>query len=289
MSDEDAFLAAIATAPDEDTPRLAYADWLDEHDRPTRAEFIRTQIEIARKEHLPRAVLHRYADLFKRNQDLIEFHRGDLLGPLAALPAGAVREFRRGFASQVSLAVGDFLAHADQLAAARPLPRVTVSRVAARLGEFVRSPHLGCVTRLELYSAALEGAFLWPGDADVIAGAQRLTRLDALDLEGCRVNDDHLDLASRCAFPALTDLDLSNNELTDYGVENLLATGWPRHLTRLVLGGNPIGDDGAFDLAERWPAGDADKLTYLNLRFTNVGPRGQQALLARFGGRLDLF
>lgn len=289
MSAEDALLSAIAAAPDEDTPRLAYADWLDEHDRPVRAEFLRAQIEIARKEHLPRAVLNRYVDLFKRNQDLIEFHRDELLGPLAALPAGAVREFRRGFAAEVSLVVGDFLAHAEVLAAARPLPKVTVSRAAGLLGEFVRSPHLGCVTRLELYSEPPAGGFLWPGEADVIAGARRLTRLEVLDLEACGINDDRLDLVARCAFPALTDLDLSNNELTDYGVENLLATGWPRHLTRLVLGGNPIGDDGALDLAERWPAGDADKLTSLNLRFTNVGPRGQQALLARFGGRLDLF
>jgi uncharacterized protein (TIGR02996 family) len=40
-----AFLRAIGTAPDENTPRLAYADWLDEHgstdaDR-ARAEFLR--------------------------------------------------------------------------------------------------------------------------------------------------------------------------------------------------------------------------------------------------------
>ena len=61
MSDEDALLAAIAAHPDEDTPRLMYADWLDEHGQPVRAEFIRVQIELARKEHLPRAVLNRYA------------------------------------------------------------------------------------------------------------------------------------------------------------------------------------------------------------------------------------
>jgi uncharacterized protein (TIGR02996 family) len=40
-SDEAHLLAAIAEAPDEDTPRLVYADWLDEHDQPERAEFSR--------------------------------------------------------------------------------------------------------------------------------------------------------------------------------------------------------------------------------------------------------
>ena len=39
-------LAAIAAHPEEDTPRLAYADWLDEHGFPIRAEFIRIQCEI---------------------------------------------------------------------------------------------------------------------------------------------------------------------------------------------------------------------------------------------------
>ena len=42
------FLRAIAAHPDDDTPRLVFADWLDEHDHPERAEFIRLQIELAR-------------------------------------------------------------------------------------------------------------------------------------------------------------------------------------------------------------------------------------------------
>src|SRR5262245_2593359 len=42
------FLAAIRAAPDDDTPRLVYADWLDEHGDPDRAEFIRVQVELAR-------------------------------------------------------------------------------------------------------------------------------------------------------------------------------------------------------------------------------------------------
>jgi uncharacterized protein (TIGR02996 family) len=60
MSDEAALLKAIIANPDEDTPRLAYADWLDEHGGPMpgvldagpnsaadRAEFIRVQCRLA--------------------------------------------------------------------------------------------------------------------------------------------------------------------------------------------------------------------------------------------------
>jgi uncharacterized protein (TIGR02996 family) len=48
MSTGEALLAAIRSAPDDDVPRLVYADWLDEHDDPDRAEFIRVQIAMNR-------------------------------------------------------------------------------------------------------------------------------------------------------------------------------------------------------------------------------------------------
>jgi len=48
MTDHDALLAAICNEPDEDTPRLALADWLDENDEPERAAFVRAQIDLAR-------------------------------------------------------------------------------------------------------------------------------------------------------------------------------------------------------------------------------------------------
>src|SRR5262245_53285184 len=50
MSERDAFIQAIIQAPDDDLPRLIYADWLDEHGESDRAEFVRVQIERARLE-----------------------------------------------------------------------------------------------------------------------------------------------------------------------------------------------------------------------------------------------
>jgi uncharacterized protein (TIGR02996 family) len=49
----DDFLRAVLAAPDDDTPRLAFADWLDEHGEPERAEFIRVQCRLARLGHDP--------------------------------------------------------------------------------------------------------------------------------------------------------------------------------------------------------------------------------------------
>ena len=44
-SDGDALFRAICEQPREDTPRLIYADWLQENGKPERAEFIRLQCE----------------------------------------------------------------------------------------------------------------------------------------------------------------------------------------------------------------------------------------------------
>lgn len=44
-SDGDALFRAICELPAEDTPRLMYADWLQENGQPERAEFIRLQCE----------------------------------------------------------------------------------------------------------------------------------------------------------------------------------------------------------------------------------------------------
>ena len=43
------FLAAVCAAPADDTARLVYADWLEENGDPSRAEFIRVQVELARQ------------------------------------------------------------------------------------------------------------------------------------------------------------------------------------------------------------------------------------------------
>src|SRR5688572_16281574 len=47
MSDGPALLRAVIDNPSEDTPRLVFADWLDEHDEEDRAEFIRAQVRLA--------------------------------------------------------------------------------------------------------------------------------------------------------------------------------------------------------------------------------------------------
>jgi uncharacterized protein (TIGR02996 family) len=48
MSDEDTFVHNILNNPEDDTTRLVFADWLEEHDQVAHAELIRIQCELAR-------------------------------------------------------------------------------------------------------------------------------------------------------------------------------------------------------------------------------------------------
>lgn len=43
MTERESLLRAVCENPDDDTPRLVFADWLDEHGDPAWAEFIRLQ------------------------------------------------------------------------------------------------------------------------------------------------------------------------------------------------------------------------------------------------------
>lgn len=84
---DDALMRSIRAAPDDDAPRLIYADWLDEHDQPERAEFVRVQCELSREypdevagkrgDHLLRSAGGRYCLLRERERGLAEHHSKD--------------------------------------------------------------------------------------------------------------------------------------------------------------------------------------------------------------------
>src|SRR5262245_27966022 len=115
MSDEDALLAAITAQSDEDTPRLAYADWLDEHADATpdpelarvRAEFSRVQVERLRCPYWLPDHTERYAQLSRREQAIQSRYTAALLGPAAA-PGEIEVGFSRGFPC-LRMRVGMFL------------------------------------------------------------------------------------------------------------------------------------------------------------------------------------
>jgi uncharacterized protein (TIGR02996 family) len=98
------FLQAIFAAPDEDTDRLVYADWLEETGEPVwvdRAEFIRVQIE---RFHLRNRSKNRKARLLAREAELLALRRDAWLGPWAGLAPWLV--FQRGIPDRLRAVAG---------------------------------------------------------------------------------------------------------------------------------------------------------------------------------------
>lgn len=117
MSAEPALLSAVRDRPDDDTPRLAYADWLDDGGDAARAEFVRVQVALAR---LPDAHPDRPA-LEDREHDLLAAHEPAWLG----VPADAVFEWEweRGFLNEVACGPAALLDHGPDLFARHPVRR----------------------------------------------------------------------------------------------------------------------------------------------------------------------
>src|SRR5947199_487789 len=125
MNERDALLRAICANPDDDTSRLVFADWLDEHAEPERAEFIRVQIELARGVENPA--------LKEREKVLLAAHRDEWEQPFRQFEVeGSFREFiyalhfRRGFVWGIEVNDEEqrFANHATELFALAPIQRV---------------------------------------------------------------------------------------------------------------------------------------------------------------------
>ncbi|MBN9122595.1 MAG: TIGR02996 domain-containing protein [Planctomycetes bacterium] len=126
-SDFEGLLRAVFANPDDDTPRLVFADFLEENDQPDRAAFIRYQCEQARLKpqskrgrELTKLVRPLLAKLRKEIEPLpegieYEFDRGFMrisgylgaLGDLGALPARFARLFRDGWVESVGAGLYD--------------------------------------------------------------------------------------------------------------------------------------------------------------------------------------
>src|SRR5262245_3628070 len=110
-NDEEALLQAIRDDPEDDAPRLVYADWLEEHRQPERAEFIRVQCELAGCPAEP----GRLRELQERESALLNAHEKSWLEPLArildpsVLQTSTARVLKRLFLRRWKLPSADVL------------------------------------------------------------------------------------------------------------------------------------------------------------------------------------
>ena len=159
-----ALLRTIIDNPDDDVPRLVYADWLEDHGQTERAEFIRAQVEMAHLlregQDVPQAIRLR-----SRQTELLARHEREWFREFRTFARSWT--FDRGFIGYVSMEARDFADHADFLFENTPLQRLRLARLGKHLPEVIASPYLRRLTHLYLHEPAgarvdllLEGAML---------------------------------------------------------------------------------------------------------------------------------
>jgi uncharacterized protein (TIGR02996 family) len=207
MSDQTALLRAIAAHPDEDTPRLAYADVLDEHGNAARAAFVRGQVELAR---LAADSPHRREVAFRCRQ-LLDAHEENWLEPRDAFSFDW--NWSRGFVETFTTTPADLDVQDAALFRTHPFRRLWLWELDGRA----------------------DGLHLVPAD----------NRLTALDLIGNNLNVVQLKkLAKTTHFPHLRELGLMFNDLRDTAVKVLCGEPFFQRLNLIRLGANPFTDRG---------------------------------------------
>jgi uncharacterized protein (TIGR02996 family) len=299
MTDSRAALyRAICANPDEDTPRLAYADLVEEEGNAAHAAFIRAQIAIARvPTHDPLFIATRTFD-----PDVLNGHA--MTHALPPVPDGFgwhAFEFRRGFAWKVGVRSSTAFTAEPAIFEAAPIRALSIGVGGRSETEVLADwPLLERIERLE-YSTAHFGA----DEADRLGHSPYTTRLTELAFDYAGISSEGLEALARSPlFPRLTSLDLrstamppalladalgairergalvgltlASNRITSIDAEHLFALPALQGLTRLDLSDNPrLGPVGALALAE---SGIATGLDSLDLERTHPGVPGMRAL-----------
>jgi uncharacterized protein (TIGR02996 family) len=214
MTHDEAFLQDILEHPHDDTPRLIYADWLEDHGGEARAEFIRLQLLLTAHGGSDERDA---AEMRGRAEQLLRDHDEDLAGPVIGELARGW-EFHRGLVHAITIEAETLLRHADDLFRSAPIRHLRLLDARDHLRELVACPHL--------------------------------TQLTSLDLTANHVGDAGMRLLAMTGFLApLTELVLRTNSLGPEAVRSLTGSRHLKRLRKLDLRWNKIGDPGAEALA----------------------------------------
>lgn len=266
VNHEHALLREIVEFPEDDGPRLIYADWLDERDRP-RGEFIRLQFALAENRHAP----HERVEIEARARHLLACHASAWLGPLRRHLESWT--FRRGFVERIKLSIDTFLDHAEDLRGAFPLQEIVLTGASERLHELAATPKLAGLRGLGFERTWLAHR------AAMLADSAHLASLRRLDLRNNGIGTAALaELAHSGALPSLRQLALGRNTaLRDDGMRILLDSPLAEQLRDVDLSGCRLTDASVRRLATSpWLA----RLELLDLRGNSISLAGYEALLA---------
>lgn len=237
MNDRDALLAAVLASPDDDVPRLVFADWLEETGHPAdaaRAHYIRHQVEATRfPPDSAGSLLHARAAAAHRGSFFDEADQA--LGETAHEHGVAVIR-RRGFVDELRIggATSRILPGCSGLFGVAPVRLLDMAAPADPFGRIEHGEWLGRLRELRVrcqYGARDEGT-------NAVAGCRWLKGLVRLNLSRNGLSDawvvEFVRRFDRSAFAtSLRELDLSRNfGITNAGASALTAA---RGLDGLML------------------------------------------------------
>jgi uncharacterized protein (TIGR02996 family) len=237
------FFNGIKENPDDDTPRLIIADWLEERGNTADA---------ARGEYLRLSVLrHRLSpddptyDLLKRREaELFTEYRWMWLGPL--VDAAKWWTFERGMIQitiQAEKLTSPEVRAWTQTPAALWVDALALSElVSANRSELARCQLLAEINFLDLSANHNEQTI---GILNLAVRAESLRFLTSLCLTRCRLSPIHvISLAGYIELPRLKILDLRNNQLYDAAARLLAESPNLKNLAELRLGHNRFTAEG---------------------------------------------
>jgi uncharacterized protein (TIGR02996 family) len=295
MSDGKALLAVIWEHPHEDTPRLVYADWLQETGKPVnvaRAEFIRVQCELARldEDDPKRPVLE------KRERSLLRKHQKDWIKDLpkplthAGFARGFVYPRMRGLRGNQFLALNESdLALAPLWSfrielAAKVWPRVASSPSLERIDQLDLGNNrldeaaavllLGCKQLVNVSKLGLGLSQFTPAALTALANNNTLVHLKELVFCGNDLTDETFaPLASSPRLATVQTLGLPQNELTAVSMRALAQSPYTTRLRSLDMSSNPLGDEGIRELCQ-----SSLRLRDLNLHLVGMTDASSECL-----------
>jgi uncharacterized protein (TIGR02996 family) len=248
MTQQAAFLKAILEAPDDDGPRLVYADWLDEHGDPNRATFIRIQCKLHRK---GKGWVDARDPDYGPMLELERAHGETWLGAMPSLSGIRCWGFWRGFPSIQASTWADLRKHAPRIWEAAPVECVDLCRLTLTDARaMARWPLLGRIRRLSLN---------WLGQGGLPAltallDSPHLVGLLDLNLKSCGISDAGAKVVA--ASPHLTGLESLYLDCNDIGNAGVRALARSPHLPRklvLDIGRNDYGAAARAVLKKRFP------------------------------------
>jgi uncharacterized protein (TIGR02996 family) len=276
MTDGSALLRAIEASPEEDTPRLAYADWLDEHgtsdaDR-GRAAFIRLQCARARPDGDLDPTQKEASLRAKYEKVWVNQFPGQIFEPT----------FRRGFLDPVWTGGFNVVRHWEAYLAVAPLHHVRLFKTPVMTDQIAACPAMKCVRRLDLTSNVVRNAHI----AALIA-SPHLVKLTVLDARHNHIGVAGCQAMAEAELPALRTLILLNNPIKDKGLAALFGAKWTTRLARLDVSRCGLTERGLQELAAA-PLPGLEALQLNHEQIVAMNPRAgfNAAMTERFIVRL---